>query len=192
MAYSADSFVADEVPTTAKWNKLWTNDAAFNDGTGIATGAITSAKISGIDKSLTTTDSNPYKFSVYRAAAWTTANNAFGKVTFDTETFDTNNNFASGTYTVPVAGFYALFAAVAEVSSSASAIPITSIYKNSSEHKRGAEFAAGETANVTMPVASLVNASVSDTLEIYFRGNNLSGSASIFQTYFNGFLVSRT
>ena len=35
MAYSADSFVADEVPTTAKWNKLWSNDASFNDGTGI-------------------------------------------------------------------------------------------------------------------------------------------------------------
>lgn len=36
MAYSADSFVADEQPTTAKWNKLWTNDASFNDGSGIA------------------------------------------------------------------------------------------------------------------------------------------------------------
>lgn len=35
MAYSADTFVADEQPTTAKWNKLWTNDASFNDGTGI-------------------------------------------------------------------------------------------------------------------------------------------------------------
>lgn len=35
MAYSADTFVADEQPTTAKWNKLWSNDASFNDGTGI-------------------------------------------------------------------------------------------------------------------------------------------------------------
>lgn len=34
MAYSADTFVADEQPTTAKWNKLWNNDAAFNDGSG--------------------------------------------------------------------------------------------------------------------------------------------------------------
>lgn len=40
MAYSADTFVADEQPTTAKWNKLWANDAAFNDGTGIADSAI--------------------------------------------------------------------------------------------------------------------------------------------------------
>lgn len=36
MAYQADSFVADEQPTTAKWNKLWSNDASFNDGSGIA------------------------------------------------------------------------------------------------------------------------------------------------------------
>jgi hypothetical protein len=42
MAYSADSFVADEQPTTAKWNKLWTNDASFNDGTGIGDDTIDS------------------------------------------------------------------------------------------------------------------------------------------------------
>lgn len=42
MAYSADTFVADEQPTTAKWNKLWSNDASFNDGTGIGDNAIDS------------------------------------------------------------------------------------------------------------------------------------------------------
>lgn len=46
MAYSADTFVADEQPTTAKWNKLWTNDASFNDGTGIADNAIINRHIS--------------------------------------------------------------------------------------------------------------------------------------------------
>ena len=40
MSYSAQTFVADEQPTTAKWNKLWSNDASFNDGTGIADDAI--------------------------------------------------------------------------------------------------------------------------------------------------------
>lgn len=42
MAYSADSFTALEVPTLAKMNKLWSNDASFNDGTGIADSAIIS------------------------------------------------------------------------------------------------------------------------------------------------------
>lgn len=45
MAYSADSFTALEVPTLAKMNKLWANDAAFNDGTGLATGSVATAKL---------------------------------------------------------------------------------------------------------------------------------------------------
>lgn len=45
MGYSADSFTAGEQPTTAKWNKLWTNDASFNDGTGIANSVITANKL---------------------------------------------------------------------------------------------------------------------------------------------------
>ena len=45
MAYSSDSFSAGETPTTAKWNKMWSNDASFNDGTGIAVSAITPEKL---------------------------------------------------------------------------------------------------------------------------------------------------
>ena len=50
MAYSADTFVADEQPTTAKWNKLWTNDASFNDGTGILASAILASHRSQVAK----------------------------------------------------------------------------------------------------------------------------------------------
>lgn len=39
MAYAAWSVVADEQPTTAKWNILGTNDSSFNDGSGFATGS---------------------------------------------------------------------------------------------------------------------------------------------------------
>lgn len=52
MAYSADTFVADEQPTTAKWNKLWSNDASFNDGTGIANNAILTAHIAAANVTL--------------------------------------------------------------------------------------------------------------------------------------------
>lgn len=45
MAYSADSFVFGEQPSAAKWNKLWSNDASFNDGTGIGTNAIAAASL---------------------------------------------------------------------------------------------------------------------------------------------------
>jgi hypothetical protein len=106
MAYSADTFVADEQPTTAKWNKLWTNDASFNDGTGIADDAILARHVLGLDKSNMTTDSNPYKFKAHAASNQTISDITAARMTMGTEDYDTNNNFASNQYTAPVAGFY--------------------------------------------------------------------------------------
>lgn len=40
MAYASISFTFGEIPSAAKWNILGTNDASFNDGTGIADGVI--------------------------------------------------------------------------------------------------------------------------------------------------------
>lgn len=40
MAYASWSVVFGEQPSAAKWNILGTNDASFNDGTGIADGVI--------------------------------------------------------------------------------------------------------------------------------------------------------
>lgn len=45
MAYVAWSVVFGEQPSAAKWNILGTNDASFNDGTGIAASAITPEKL---------------------------------------------------------------------------------------------------------------------------------------------------
>ena len=42
MAYQSWSVVFGEQPSAAKWNILGTNDASFNDGTGIASEAILS------------------------------------------------------------------------------------------------------------------------------------------------------
>lgn len=45
MAYASWSVVFGEQPSAAKWNILGTNDASFNDGTGIAASAITPEKL---------------------------------------------------------------------------------------------------------------------------------------------------
>lgn len=45
MAYTAWSVVFGEQPSAAKWNILGTNDASFNDGTGLGDGAVTPAKL---------------------------------------------------------------------------------------------------------------------------------------------------
>lgn len=45
MAYTAWSVSFGEQPSAAKWNILGTNDASFNNGTGIAVSAITPEKL---------------------------------------------------------------------------------------------------------------------------------------------------
>lgn len=45
-------------------------------------------------------------FSAYLSSAQSVANATFTKISFDTETFDTNNNFASSRFTPTVAGYY--------------------------------------------------------------------------------------
>lgn len=45
MAYASWSVVFGEQPSAAKWNILGTNDASFNDGTGIGNATITANKL---------------------------------------------------------------------------------------------------------------------------------------------------
>ena len=51
MAYVAWNVTFGEQPSAAKWNILGTNDASFNDGSGIGNDAITTAKV--IDDAIT-------------------------------------------------------------------------------------------------------------------------------------------
>lgn len=45
MAYASWSVVFGEQPSAAKWNILGTNDASFNDGTGLGNTTITASKL---------------------------------------------------------------------------------------------------------------------------------------------------
>lgn len=68
MAYQSWSVVFGEQPSASKWNILGTNDASFNDGTGIGNNAITTAKI--IAEAVT-----PAKIKMTGAASATTDTN---------------------------------------------------------------------------------------------------------------------
>lgn len=192
MAYAAFSVVFGEQPSAAKWNILGTNDASFNDGTGIA----------GLYKNLLTVDSNPYKFSVYLAANQTgVADATFTKILFDTENFDTNNNFASNKYTVPVTGFYQInLYATVTLGSSNGVSMIASLYKNGSEFRRsdaGQPTAASNTAtNLGATVSDIVSLTAGDYLEGFVYADVTASTSTINAgpviTRFSGFLVSRT
>lgn len=188
MAYTAWSVVYGEQPTAAKWNQLGQNDAGFKDGTNIDAGAITNSKLAtGIDSGKL---SNPYKFRAYRNAALNSPNATNAKITFDAEDYDTNNNFASGTYTVPVNGFYH-FSARFSVGTS-SAVAYIMIYKNGSPVGRGtlgkanAEY-AGHVLSADLRLTA------GDTIEIYaYTSQILAYETGSIHCYFSGFLISAT
>jgi hypothetical protein len=187
MAYQSWSVVFGEQPSASKWGILGTNDASFNDGTGIF----------GLYKNLLAVDSNPYKFSVYRNGALSISAGATAKVTFETENFDTNNNFDAVTnnrYVAPVTGFY-WFSATVQIAVNANLYGIL-LYKNGSAVKRGNFSSTGAVATDNgFVVNTLLQLTASDYVEI-FMFNNSGGSAAIAtgdqKTYFQGFLISRT
>lgn len=193
-------FVPFDVLTAEELDDIVENIESLADGTGFDTGAIptaayaddsvTAPKIVGIDKSNLTTDSNPYKFSAYRNAAHNSANTPT-KIPFDSELFDTNGNFASGTYTVPVSGFYQLNGYAGNTAASSSPT-YAYIYKNGVFQKRGSG-AESSAIGTYSHVSGLIQATAGDTFELYFIGGNGStmGTGAAF-CYFDGFLSSRT
>lgn len=160
-------------------NDLVENIEALADGTGQ-------------DSTAVLVQSNPYKFSVYRNAAWTTPSSTETKVAFDAETFDTNSNFDSATnnrYVAPVAGFY-LFTAQVQFASAVNNAYIL-LYKNGAEVKSGSQIVA--TNVLGSSISSLLQLSASDYIEVFlFTSSAQTGTTGANNTYFEGFLVSRT
>lgn len=154
---------------------------------------VTAPKIVGIDKSNLTTDSNPYKFRAYRAGAATVSNGSYGKVAFETETYDTNNNFDSATnnrYVAPVAGFYQFNWRVSHNNAGAHRI-VSVLFKNGAALSRGSD--------ITAPFAGssgsdLVQLAASDYVEIFALTQTaaLGFDPGADIMYFSGFLVCRT
>lgn len=177
-----------------KDGKLNTNDSVVTSN--ITDDAVTAPKLVGIDRSNLTTDSNPYKFSVYRNAAWTDGNSTYVKVQFDTELFDTNSNFDNATnyrYVAPVAGFYQFNWTVSKIVT-AGAAALSILYKNGAAYHKGSESVQGA-ASVTYSSSgsAFMSLAASDYIEIYSYGSGGAGNAAnTTNTFFNGFLVSRT
>lgn len=159
-------------------------DSKLNTNNSVVTNNITDSAVTPVKWT------NPYKFSVYRTAAHTSSTSAT-KITFDTELFDSNNNFATGTYTAPVAGFYQFNAIAGNTIATGTQI-IAMLYKNGALEYYGSTFTAAATASLST-VSALVQLAANDTVEVYFIGGAgstmLTGKAGCF---FQGFLVSQT
>lgn len=178
MSYTSWSVVFGEQPSATKWNILGANDASFNDGTGIAS----------LSHAVTAV-ANPYKFRASLGAAANSGNGAFAKVPLDTEQFDTNNNFAGGTYTA-TAGFYQFNWLVTSAASASTWI--ASLFKNGSEISRGAEVRTALNPNASGG-SDLIQLSSSDTIELHVFGNSaVAIQTGVDRTYLSGHRASRT
>jgi hypothetical protein len=128
-------------------------------------------------------------FSAYQNSAQGAISSATDvKVLFDTEEFDTNNNFASSRFTPTVAGYYQLNFCV-RVDGGPSRI-ILNLFKNGSIFKGGNDIAASPVRNVG---STLVYADGStDYFEVYVYasgGTPTLSSTGTFSIYFNGAMV---
>lgn len=181
MSYSSWSVVFGEQPTASKWNILGTNDASFNNGSGIASltiGSVTAVK-------------NDYKFSVYRNAAWTSGTPV--KVSYDTKAFDTGANYDASTnfrFNAPIAGFY-FFSSSFSASAGSGTLLLAYIYKNGSIALGGSEVITGGASTAGANVSGLLQLAAGDYIEGYAY-NGGAGVTGIASTYLHGFLVSAT
>lgn len=178
MAYASWSVVFGEQPSAAKWNILGTNDASFNDGTGITALTIGS----------TTNITNQYTFRAYRTAAHSTTGGAFTKVPYDTESWDTNANFDAVTNRRYVAPETAKWQFNARVSLNPNTAGILALYKNGSVYARGT--AVVENNTIGMNVSDVMTMAATDYAEIFLfatTGNAIEVGSEV--AYFSGFYI---
>jgi len=106
-------------------------------------------------------------FSVYGSSLTTAAQNTFTKITYDSEDFDTNSNFASSRFTPTVAGYYNIQAYM-YASVTASGGVFASIFKNGSRYCDGTSLPVTSPNDVVVVVSAVVYCNGStDYIEIY-------------------------
>ena len=115
------------------------------------------------------------------------------KIAFDTEIFDTNNNFASSRFTPTIAGYYQINAC-ANMNYWNGIIYSVLIYKNGSAYQYGQTAPPQTTGGVRASVSSIVYCNGStDYIEIYgwqyAATVNITVTAGSSSTWFNGALL---
>ena len=139
---------------------------------------------------------NPYKFSVWRSAAFTPGSSGVSVlVPFDTTLYDTGSNFTTGAaakFTAPIAGFYH-FDTQLSLNSNANTLVYISLYKNGVEYKRGTRITT-RTADTDLTLSCDVQCSATDTIDIriYMQTAGAFETIGAFENWFNGSLVSAT
>jgi hypothetical protein len=134
-------------------------------------------------------------FRAFVAVGQTIVQGAQRKVTFGSETFDTNNNFASSTFTPTVEGYYQLNATVRISGTSGTGEVMIILYKNGAEYARGTNESGTEqgASFYSMQVSDIAYANgTTDNFEIYIQqssGADRTTTAGSAISYFSGVMV---
>jgi len=128
-------------------------------------------------------------FSAYSTSSQTGITNAtFTKVLFDSENFDTNNNFASSRFTPTVAGYYQINS-ILDIGSVAITAAIVRIYKNGSNAVYGGGVNGASLSEFYAAANGLVYCNgTTDYIEIYVYVTSTSNIVYGTST-FSGFLA---
>jgi hypothetical protein len=152
---------------------------------------ITTASSGGVSQAMLATGvagTGP-AFSAYLANNQSISENIFTKVLFDTEEFDTNNNFASSRFTPTVAGYYQVNLMI-YISAAGSAQGNGAIYKNGVVTK--AQFLQVSVNQIlSIPALVYLNGS-SDYIEAYaysVTAGVVAGGGSSNYCYFQAYLA---
>jgi len=146
-----------------------------------------------IDYSLikSTAATNTPSFHVYASSSQAIGDNTSTKVTFNTEVFDTDNGFASNTYTIPSGkgGKYLMYASI-HISNAAPQRYHVEIRQENSE-KLTSERGMGSPYGGSI-VTGLVNASAGDAFDVYVyhNGSSTSIDGGISKIFFGGFKLA--
>jgi hypothetical protein len=134
-------------------------------------------------------------FRAYVDSGQTISTDSQQKVTFGTETFDTNGNFSSSRFTPTIEGYYQLNATVRLSGNSGTGECMIILYKNGSEYARGTNESGTEQGSNfwSMQVSDIAYANgSSDYFEIYIQqgsANNRTTTAGQTISYFSGSMI---
>ena len=117
------------------------------------------------------------------------------KVTFNTELYDTNNNFASSTFTPTVAGYYQISGGISNLAGNTPTRTILSFFKNGSGYAGLGDYTASSCYRVYGSTLVYMNGSTDYVeLYVYLVGSSLSvdygtSTGVGYNTYFSACLV---
>jgi hypothetical protein len=131
-------------------------------------------------------------FSAYAGSATSLANNAYTKVLFNTEEYDTNSNYdtSNSRFTPTVAGYYQISSCIGFLTSQTTETTIE-VYKNGSSHQIIQDLRMTNLYIFSGSTLVYANGST-DYFEIYVfqsQGSSLNTSTSLRFTRFQGSLV---